>query len=491
MTEEPTRKLAVLLHADVVGSTALVQKNETLAHQRMQDTFRRFSESITSHGGIAHEIRGDALVAEFAKASDAISASLAFQAANTDHNQELPDEVRPVLRVGIAIGEVVIADNTVTGEGVVLAQRLEQLAEPGGVCVQGAAHETVPKRLPFTYESLGERELKGFNEPVKAYAVRSRCEVGASEIERETTERSSENPGSDRPSIAVLPFTNMSGDPEQEYFSDGITEDIITELSRFPVLFVIARHSSFAFKGEKVNIQEIGKKLGVQYVVEGSVRKAGNRIRITAQLIEAATGNHIWAERYDRELEEVFSVQDEVTKSIVVVLPVRMEAHVADRASRKPTENMKAYELMLQGKSARDRQNVADTAQARRLLKMAIEIDPRYARAYAYLADTYVFDQLFGLAPADASSVSLQLARKAATLDPDDVVCKNILGWAYIGAGMWEDADAQFTKSLANGERGRADGLGRVCSCDARSTCRGAKRCAQGDEHGPYAPALL
>jgi TolB-like protein len=253
----------------------------------------------------------------------------------------------------------------------------------------------------------------------------------------------------DKPSIAVLPFKNMSGDPEQDYFSDGITEDIITELSRFGVLYVVARNSSFAFKGDTVSIQEVGRKLGVHYVVEGSVRRAGNRVRITAQLIDAESGNHVWAERYDRELEDIFAVQDEVTRSIVGVLPGRVEEAVAERASRKRTENMKAYELLLKGKSVRDSFNAEDTARARQLFEKAIELDPRYAKAHAYLADTYFIDLFMGVATTDAPQRSLLHARKAMELDSSDVAHHDQLGFAYIGAGLWEDAAAQFDRALS------------------------------------------
>ena len=319
MTQTPERKLAVLLHADVVGSTSLVQMNETLAHERIRDAFRRFSETIASHGGIAHEIRGDALVAEFARASDAVSASIAFQAANTNHNKQLSGDIQPALRIGIAMGEVVVADNTVTGEGIVLAQRLEQLAEPGGVYIQGAAYETVPKRLPFDYEDMGECQVKGFDHPQRVYAVTEQAE-SASKPETGSKPALVSPDLPDKPSIAVLAFSNMSGDPEQEYFSDGITEDIITELSRFRSLFVIARNSSFAYKGKSLNVVEIGQELGVAYLVEGSVRKVGNRVRITAQLIDAESGNHVWAERYDRNLDDIFAVQDEVANAIVTAV---------------------------------------------------------------------------------------------------------------------------------------------------------------------------
>jgi TolB-like protein/class 3 adenylate cyclase len=443
VSEETSRKLAVLLHADVIGSTALVQLNETVAHDRIQDAFQRFSQTITRHNGTTQEIRGDALVAEFSRASDAVTAALEFQSANTIHNEAISDEIRPELRVGIAMGEVVIADNTVTGEGIVLAQRLEQLAEPGGTCVQGAVYETIPKRLPFEYENMGDRELKGFSESVRVYAVKQQSQSSAPTIQNESPSILAE-----KPSIAVLPFNNMSGDPEQEYFSDGITEDIITELSRFPVLYVMARHSSFAFKGEKVDIKEVAKSLGVQYVVEGSVRRAGNRVRITAQLIEAETGNHIWAEKYDRELEDIFAVQDEVTQSIVAVLPGRVQDNVAERASRKPPSNIKAYECILQAKSIRDSFNAEDTERARDLFEKAIELDPRYARAYGYLSDTYLVDILLGLGTAGTVKKMGELMRKAAALDRNDIAIQNMFGYAYIVEGRWENAELQFNKSL-------------------------------------------
>jgi len=226
VTQTPQSRLAVLLHADVVSSTTLVRQNETVAHERIRNAFHRLSGVVSSHQGIAHEIRGDALVAEFSKASDAVTAALEFQAINSANNESLSDEICPVIRIGIAMGEVVIADQTVTGEGIVLAQRLEQLAEPAGVCIQGAAYETIPKRLPFDFENLGEQVLKGFVEPVKAYLVKSESLAG-SDVKPDTIELDLV----DKPSIAVLPLDNMSGDPEQEFFADGMTEDIITALS--------------------------------------------------------------------------------------------------------------------------------------------------------------------------------------------------------------------------------------------------------------------
>ena len=302
--DQLSRKLAVILHADVVGSTSLVQQDETLAHKRIQATFHQFSETISSYGGVTHELRGDALVAEFDRASDAVPAALAFQILNGEFNARLNDDIQPQLRIGISLGEVIIADNTITGAGVVLAQRLEQLADSGGIVVQGAVSETVPTRMPFDFESLGEQKLKGFELPVRAFAVSLKSgesvplpEPNANKLDKTVplNESSVQSVTTEigKPSIAVLPFNNMSGDEEQEYFSDGMTEDMITELSRFHDLFVIARHSSFAFKNQAFDIVDIGNKLGVQYLVEGSVRKSSGHVRITAQLIEVATGSGI------------------------------------------------------------------------------------------------------------------------------------------------------------------------------------------------------
>ena len=248
------RKLAVLLHADIAESTVLVRANETLAHQRIQDTFSRLSKAVASHDGTTLEVRGDALIAEFSMASDAVTAAVEFQRSNNDHYRDSDDDLSPLARIGIAMGEVVIADNTVTGEGIVMAQRLEQLAETGGVCLQGAAYDTMPKRLPFTFTKLGEQKLKGFDEPVRVYAVNAQ---DAAVIAPPHTSADADTPGLDipaEPSIAVLPFANMSGDADQDYFADGITEDIITALSRIAGLLVIARNSTMVYRGMAVDI---------------------------------------------------------------------------------------------------------------------------------------------------------------------------------------------------------------------------------------------
>lgn len=443
MSQEPVRKLAVLLHADVIGSTALVQLNETVAHARMQDVFQRFSQTIARHNGITQEIRGDALVAEFSRASDAVVAALEFQSANAINNNKLSDEIRPQLRVGIAMGEVVVADNTVTGAGIILAQRLEQLAEPGGTCIQGAAYETIPRRLPFEFENLGEKDLKGFDEPVKVYRVKQQSEPG---ILTQQTPSTLELP--EKPSIAILPLNNMSGDPEQEYFSDGITEDIITELSRFSTLHVVARHSSFAFKGERLNIREVAKKLGVQYVVEGSVRKAGNRVRITAQLIEAGSGNHIWAERYDRELDDIFALQDEITQTIVSVLPGRIQNSMRAQALRKSTDSFSAYDCYLQGRWIQENSGGNDPSSIA-MLENAIDIDPTFALAHAYLAEIYGYNMFsLGIWYDDQESKARQHIDKALKYGENDPAVQAMVGEVFFCFGDFQPANTHLKLAL-------------------------------------------
>ena len=432
MEEGPSRKLAVILHADVVGSTDLGHQNETLAHQRINDTFVRFSKTIESYGGTAHEIRGDALIAEFSRASDAVCAAIAFQNENVAFNESLVDDIQPELRVGLAIGEVVIGNNTITGDGVVLAQRLEQLSAPKGICIQGAAYETVPKRLPFDYENLGDRQLKGFAEPIRAYAVSLVAGESVPSPELGTsTKPAVELP--DKPSIAVLPFTNMSRDPDQDYFADGIAEDIITELSRDPNLFVIARNSRFFYKNQSVDIREIARELGMRYVLEGSLRKSGNRIRLNTQLIDAQTNHHVWAERYDRALEDIFEVQDELTITINNTLLRKIADISTERALRRVPRDLDAYDHQLRAFELVWRLDPAENAKAIREAEAAIAIEPNFARGHMTLAWAQLFAVMSGFAedPAKALELGYEAARKAIAADREDF-------WGYAALGSAE-----------------------------------------------------
>jgi len=442
-------KLAVILHADIAGSTALVQKDEQLAHERIQDTFHRFGDTIAKYQGHVRELRGDALLAEFERTSDAVAAALAFQADQIDYNTQLNDSIQPTVRVGIAMGEVVIADDTITGTGVILAQRLEQLSKSGGVVIQGAVYETIPRRLPFSYDNLGNQELKGFEELVRAYSVSLAtgksmppAEESVSPIEKPTLALP------DKPSIAVLPFTNMSGDPEQEYFSDGITEDIITELSRFQSLFVIARNSSFTYKGQAVDVKRVGRELGVHYVVEGSVRKAGQRVRITAQLVDTANGNHIWAEHYDRDLEDIFAVQDEVAQTIVSVLPGRLDDAAFERAKRKPTENLTAYDYVLRGIKIFKHMTRGDCAKAGQMFTRAIELDPEYARAHTLLANTLIWSVFMEWSTKEVLDKARECCDVALTFDDKDSRAHAAIGFVLFLRRQDVESENHFQKAM-------------------------------------------
>jgi adenylate cyclase len=421
-------KLAVILHADVAGSTALVLQDKELAHERIQDTFRRFSDTIEKYQGHVLELRGDALLAKFEHASDAVSAALSFQVDDTGYNSKINDDLRPVVRAGIAMGEIVIADNTVTGAGVVQAQRVEQLAASGGVCITAAIQEALPKRMPFDLENLGEKSLKGFEFPVRVFRVELRSGESIPSPGPQSKNKTSLRqwklmgiiavlmmivlitfywpkppksmdasspvkiealPLPEKPSIAVLPFTNMSNEAEQEYFADGITEDLITDLSKISGLFVISRHSVFTYKGKSVKIREFAKDLGVRYVLAGSVRKAGNQVRINAQLIDATTGGHIWADRYDGTYEDVFLLQDKVTSNIVTTLAVKLAEGEQDQITQIETENTEAYDTFLKGWKQYQRQRPESFLSAIELFEMAVRLDPNYSRAYAAISATY------------------------------------------------------------------------------------------------------
>jgi len=477
---QSTRKLAVILHADVIGSTGLVQRNETVTHERIRDAFRRFSDTIRAYGGTPQELRGDALLATFGRASDAVSAALFFQHQNARRNESLDDDIQPQVRVGIALGEVVIADGTLTGSDVVMAQRIEQLAEPGGVCIQGTAYETIPRRLLFEFESLGERELKGFDEPVRVYTVISRpgeeipgpdsqlpvrrsggkkLFIGAiailliiaggliawlqpwePDVERADPTKMA-YPLPDLPSIAVLPFKNLSADKEQEYFSDGVTEDIITDLLKVSGLFVIAQNSSFTYKGQPVKVRQVAEELGVRYVLEGSVRRSEDKIRITAQLVDALKGNHIWAERYDRELKDIFAVQSEVARQVAQVLAVTLKANENERLYQKYTTSTDAYDVFLQARRAVDVPSRDNILRGEKLFKQVIELDPKFAGGYAGLAFNLAVQVRFQYSNSPAADLTraFELAKKAVELDPDFAWGHIALGGAYIAKA---DADA-------------------------------------------------
>jgi adenylate cyclase len=370
----------------------------------------------------------------------AADTAAAIQTALADGNADIANDERVQIRIGINLGDVIEDRGEVYGDGVNLAARLEAAAEPGGICLSGTAHDQVEGKVAVNFTDGGKQDFKNIDRPVRVF----RWAPGESAAKARDTAPALP----DKPSIAVLPFNNMSGDPEQEYFSDGITEDIITELSRYRDLFVIARNSSFAYKGQAVDIGKVGRELGVAYVLEGSVRKAGDRVRITAQLIEAPTGSHIWAERYDRQLEDIFAVQDEVTQAIVSVLPVRIHGIAMERSRSKPSENMTAYEHELHARWLWN-QNSGDPEPVVVALKQAIKLDPEFARAHAWLALNYA-DYVFTSPLAAQTTIDLcrHHAQEALRHDDQDSWVQAVAAIAFTTNGDNHEGELHANRAI-------------------------------------------
>ena len=430
------RRLAAILAADVVGFSRLMESDEAGTMAALKSRRREVLDPLVAkHQGRIFKTTGDGVLVEFASAVNSVQCAVELQQGMAVANDGQPEDRQIVLRIGVNLGDVMIEGSDLYGDGINIAARLESMSEPGGICVSAKLREEIGRKLDLIFEDLGAQTLKNIAEPVRAYRVAGTPSVAAAAPIRI----------SDKPSIAVLPFTNMSGDPEQEYFSDGITEDIITELSRFRSLFVIARNSTFQYKGKSVDVRRVARELGVHYIVEGSVRKMANRVRITAQLIDTASGNHLWSERYDRALEEIFAVQDEVLHSIVARLEGRLASSMAEQARRKPTAHLAAYDCVLQ---ARQYLATYDTKAAEPLIRRAIDLDPNYAQAYAYLAFAswikFFFDlQLWRL------DEPLELTRKAVALDPDDALCHATLGQVCLHRREFDEAGLSLSRALA------------------------------------------
>jgi adenylate cyclase len=373
------RHLVAILAADVAGYSRLMERDEARTHARLRAHRKELvAPLIARHGGRIVKLMGDGLLAEFPSVGEAVACAVGMQRGLAGREPDILGDERIRLRIGINLGDVIVDGDDIYGDGVNIAARLQQMARVGGICLTRAVRDQLGVADDIELEDLGEQTLKNIARHIHVFRV-----VLADEAEAAAPPPA---PRAEKPSIVVLPFANMSGDPEQEFFADGLTEDIITELSRFHELLVISRNSAFVHKGKAVRVQDVARDLAVQYVVEGSVRKAGSRVRITVQLIDAETDRHVWAERYDRELEDIFAIQDEVTAAIVATLPARVEAATHERAKRKPTESMAAYECVLAGKVLHHRSNPADNAEAQRLLDRAIALDPKYAHAHAWKA---------------------------------------------------------------------------------------------------------
>jgi adenylate cyclase len=396
------------------------------------------------HGRIVGSA-GDSVLVEFASAVNAVQCAVEAQEALADRNANLPLDRRMGFRMGVNLGDVIPEDNTIHGDGVNVASRLEKLAEPGSVCIGRNIYEQVKGKLDYGYSDLGQRRVHNIPEPVHAYSVKASKPVTHSSPSSSTKDLP---PLPDKPSIAVLPFTNMSGDSEQEFFSDGITEDIITELSRYKSLFVVARNSSFVFRGRAVDIREVGEALGVRYVLEGSVRKAGDRIRVSAQLINASSGDHLWAERYDGNLIDVFILQDDLSRTIVSTIAGRLEDTEANHLSQRPTKDLSAYEHVLRGQKFLHNYSQEDYARAQECFEMAVSCDPKFARAHASLAVVEAYCWFWDIRPFRLER-AVEIGETALALDQHESKCHFALGVAHLFRHAHDKSEYHLTKASA------------------------------------------
>jgi adenylate cyclase len=485
MTDEGyKRKLTAILSADVEGYSRLMGEDEDATIRTLTSYRELMTTLIHKHRGRVVDSPGDNLLAEFSSVVDAVRCAVEIQEELRVRNAELPENRRMHFRIGINLGDVVQEEERIYGDGINIAARVEGLAEGGGICISGTVYDSIKNKLSLTYESLGEHTVKNITEPVRVYRMRVGPEAAVKPrprywykaalaavavlvvvagawaiwnfyfrpppIEPASIEKMA-YPLPDKPSIAVLPFNNLSGDPEQEYFSDGITEEIITALSRVPKLFVIARNSTFTYKGKPVKVKQVAEELGVKYVLEGGVRKGGDKVRITAQLIDALTGHHLWAERYDRNLSDIFAVQDEITKKIITALQVKLTEGEQARATAKGTNNLEAYLKCLQANEYILRLNIESNALGKQLAEEAIALDPEYASAYFALGRAHMIDVWLGASksPKDSLAKAIELVQKAIVLDDSLAEAHGLLGFLYSMTRQYDKAVALAEKAVA------------------------------------------
>ena len=487
------RKLTAILSADVEGYSRLMSQDEVGTIRTLTAYREAMTSLIQQYKGRLVDSPGDNLLAEFASVVDAVNCAVEIQRELAERNAELPPARQMAFRIGINLGDVVEEEGRIYGDGVNIAARVERLAEAGGICISGTVHDHVKNKLGLEYEYQGEQSVKNIPEPVRVYRVLSlpgaaahrviRAKGAVTKKWRKTAlaiaailviviaaavvwnflfrpePRLKEVPSvekmalalPDKPSIAVLPFVNISGDPEQEYFSDGLTEEIITALSKFPKLFVIARHSSFSYKGKPVKVQQVGRELGVQYVLEGSVRKTADRVLITGQLIDAMTGHHLWSEKYDRDLEDIFALQEEITKEILMAMQVKLTEGDQARLWAKGTRNFEAFMKQTIGREYFLRFTIEDNFRSQQLREEAIALDPDYARANIGLAWTHLGDIWLGSSksPGESLEQAEELAQKALALDsslPDVYI---LFAWIYLTKKQPEKALSHAEKAVA------------------------------------------
>jgi adenylate cyclase len=433
------RRLTAILAADVVGYSRLMGADEAGTLTALQDMRTGFIDGkIAEHQGRVVKLTGDGILAEFPSVVNAVACAVELQRGIRERNADVPQDRRIEFRIGVNLGDVIVEGADIYGDGVNVAARLESIAESGGIAISGSVRDHVGNRLKLAFEDRGQQQLKNIEKPIRVYHVLLDQPMTADTISGKD----------ERPSIAVLPFNNMSGDPEQEYFSDGITEDIITDLSKISGLSVVARHTAFTYKNRPVNVREVGRELGVAYVLEGSVRKAGGRVRVTGQLINSTNGNHVWADRFDRELTDIFAIQDEITHAIVEQLKVKLHPQERKSISQAPTDNIEAYTYYLKGRDFLNRRSKRYLQLARQMFAKAVELDPMYARAYAGMADcdSYLYMTYHAKVAMDEVFATTE---KALSLDPNLAEAHASRGVVLSAEKRYEEAKDEFEKALA------------------------------------------
>jgi adenylate cyclase len=441
--QKATRKLRAIFSADVKGYSVLMANDEFSTIQTLQDYRNIMSACIEKHDGRVVDAVGDNLLAEFGSAVDSVQCAVEVQKGLRDKNQELPEDKKMEFRIGINIGDVIQDGGRIFGDGVNVAARIESLADAGGICVSRSTYDQIKNKLELSIEYLGEHEVKNIKEPVRVYKI-----LMDSDSTTPLVDEPLELP--DKPSIAVLPFANMSGDPSQEYFSDGLTEQIINGICKISNLFVIARNSSFAYKGISVNVQRVGKELGVRYVLEGSVQKAGENVRITAQLIDTTTGFHLWSESYDRDLSDIFALQDEMTVKLMEIMQIKLTFGEQARLWEGGTTNIQAYDRQMRGNDCFFRNNEKDNKQAQLFYKEAINIDKDYAMPYVMLGYSHILDLIFrwSKSPIESFEKAEKNTEKALALNDSLDLAHSLLGWIYLFKRQHEEAIKEGERAI-------------------------------------------
>jgi len=453
-SQHEERRLTSILAADVVGYSRLMAADESGTLRRLK-THRKelFDPKTAEHHGRVVKLMGDGTLMEFGSVVDAVNFAVDVQRAIAVRNAKTPEDQRIIYRMGINIGDIIVEGDDIYGDGVNVAARLESIAEPGGICISQTVYDQVKNKVDLTFEDLGEKQVKNIPDPIRVYQV-DLSQTGTGSVSRKPDVPSPLQ--SEKPSIAVLPFDNMSGDAEQEFFVDGITEDIITALSKLRWFLVIARNSTFVYKGKAQDIKQIGQELGVRYVLEGSVRKSGNRLRITAQLIDATTGNHIWAERYDREVDDIFELQDEITQSVTAAIEPKLVAAEGVRSQNRSTDDLDAWHLIMRAMALYGRMSIKGSEEAIEILRQAVEKFPDYGPAHSLLAFMLLVSGHVGWIPenddydyaADLTQQADELAHRAAELDNEDPWAHLALGYLAFMERRTEKTVAEYMRSI-------------------------------------------